>query len=339
MNRPLLTALTLLTALPTASRAAEPAAEMADAAIGWIDSLSAAQREQAVFPFQHTERENWHYIPRARKGIRLGDMNDVQKTAAGGLLATGLSERGRLQVETIIALENVLRAVENSPTRDPGLYYFTVFGVPGPSAPWGWRVEGHHLSLNFTLANNRIAATPLFFGANPAEVRVNHPQKGGRALAEEEDLGRALLQSLNADQRKIAVIAERAPGEIITGADPQAKSLDPAGLAGAGMNQEQQARLRGLVELYAGRLRPEIAAAELEKIGTAGWDRVYFAWAGGLLKGEPHYYRIQGPAFLMEYDNTQSSANHVHTTWRSFAGDFGRDLLREHYQREHSAPH
>jgi hypothetical protein len=310
---------------------------MAAAANAWLDSLTAAQRQQAVFAIQHTERENWHYVPRSRRGVSLGSMDDAQRKAARQLLAAGLSERGQLQVEAIIALENVLRVVEDSTRRNPQLYFFTVFGVPDSTGAWGWRVEGHHLSINFTLAAGRISATPQFFGANPAEVRIAHEQKGRRALPQEEDLGRALAAAFTPEQRGTAFISDRAPADIITGSDRLVNPGAPAGLAYARMTPQQQAALRDLVGIYAGRLRPETGEAELQKINQQGWDAVHFAWAGSLERGEGHYYRIQGPAFLIEYDNTQDRANHIHTVWRSFAGDFGRDLLREHYQSGHSA--
>ena len=187
------------------------------------------------------------------------------------------------------------------------------------------------------IAAGRIAVTPQFFGANPAEVRAGHAQTGHRALTQEEDLGRALVVSLDAAQQPLALIADRAPADIVTGHDRQVEPAAPAGLAYTGMTADQKDRLRALVETYANRLRGELAGVELQKITAAGWDHVHFAWAGGLAKGDAHYYRIQGPAFLIEYDNTQNGANHIHTTWRNFAGDFGRDLLREHYQREHPA--
>lgn len=292
-----------------------------------------------MFPMDASERENWHYVPRSRKGVPLGDMTDAQRKLARQLLAAGLSQRGQLQVEAIIALENVLAGIEGSSRRDPQIYYFTVFGSPAADAAWGWRVEGHHLSINFTIAANRISATPLFFGADPAEVRIEHVQKGRRALAAEEDLGRALVKSLDATQRKVAIISARAPSDIFTRADRAVKPLDPAGLAFAEMTPAQQAALRQLVEVYAGRLPGPLADTELKKIATLGWGRVHFAWAGGLEPGGGHYYRIQGPAFVIEYDNTQDGANHIHTVWRNFEGDFGRDLLREHYQRGHSGSH
>jgi len=334
MHRSILIAL-LLTLAPGFSRAADPTAEMAAAANAWLQSLDPAQRSQAVFTVDDSERENWHFVPLARKGISLGAMTDAQRVLARQLLAAGLSQRGQLQVEAIIALENVLFAMSGSARRDARLYYFTIFGTPGAPAPWGWRVEGHHLSVNFTLADGRISATPFFFGANPGEVRIEHPQKGKRVLAVEEDLGRTLVKSFDASQLGTALIAGRAPDDTITGNRRQVQPLEPAGLAYAKMTQDQQVQLRALLEHYVSRLRPDMAAAELQAIASRGWELVHFAWAGSLEKGDAHYYRIQSPAFLIEYDNTQDQANHIHTTWRNFAGDFGRDLLAEHYRRDH----
>lgn len=339
MKRLRLAPLALLALVPAVTWGTPPGVDMAVAAGAWLQSLTPGQREQAVFPIDAAERENWHYIPRARKGVTLGSMTESQRGLARQLLGAGLSQRGQLQVEAIIALENVLAAMEESTRRNPQLYYFSVFGAPAADGAWGWRVEGHHLSINFTLAAGRVSATPLFFGADPAEVRIAHAQKGRRALAQEEDLGRALVKSLDANQRQAAVISPRAPSDIFTAANRAAKPLEPAGLASAQMMPAQQAQLRALVELYAGRLRAEMADTELQKIATQGWGRVFFAWAGGLEPGEGNYYRIQGPAFVIEYDNTQDDANHIHTAWRKFEGDFGRDLLREHYQRGHSGAH
>lgn len=316
-------------------RAADPATEMAAAATAWLQSLEPAQRSQAVFAVGDAERENWNFVPLARQGVTLGAMTDAQRVLARELLAAGLSQRGQLQVEAIIALENVLFAMSGSARRDAKLYYFTIFGTPGSPAPWGWRVEGHHLSVNFTLADGRISATPLFFGANPAEVRIAHAQKGKRVLAVEEDLGRTLVKSFDATQLPTVLIAGRAPDDTITGNRRQVQPLEPTGLSYERMTPDQQEQLRALVEHYAGRLRPELATAEVQSIASRGWSLVLFAWAGGLEPGVGHYYRIQGPAFLIEYDNTQDQVNHIHTTWRNFAGDFGRDLLAEHYRRDH----
>lgn len=309
---------------------------MAVAADQWLASLASDQRKNAVFPVADAEREDWHYIPKSREGLPLAQMNESQRRLARALLSSGLSSHGLHQAEAVIALENVLRAVEGSDRRDDSLYYFSVFGRPGDAKGWGWRVEGHHLSVNFTIVDGRIAATPNFVGANPAIVRSG-PQAGGQALADEENLGRALVLSLDEAHRRIAVISTRAPGDILTRADRIARPVTPAGLGYAALTPTQQESLRTLVGIYAKRLRPEVADAELKKIAEAGWDKVSFAWAGSFETGEGHYYRIQSPDFVIEYDNTQNGANHIHTTWRRFDGDFGRDLLQEHYRQEHQA--
>ena len=314
------------------------AEDMAKAARAWLGALDQAQRPRAVYPLEHEEREDWHFVPRSRNGIPLKDMSPEQRRLARELVSAGLSERGVLTTDTIIALEDVLRAMENADRRDRGLYFFTVFGEPATPATWGWRLEGHHLSVNFLISESgSVAATPMFFGANPAEVRVEHAQKGRRALAPEEDLARALLEQFAAEQRRTVLIADRAPADIITGNDREAKLAAPAGLAYARMTGAQQEALRALVGFYAGRLRADLAKIELERIAERGWDGVHFAWAGGTARGEPHYYRIHGPGFVIEYDNVQNGANHIHTTWRDFTRDFGRDLLREHHRDSHGA--
>ena len=316
----------------------EAGREMATAAQSWLDSLTADQLKNTVFDFPDKERMNWYYIPKSREGLSLAKMNDSQRKLARDLLASGLSEHGLLQAEAVIALENILRVIEDSAYRDDALYFFTIFGQPDPVSTWGWRIEGHHLSLNFTVVDGRrISATPNFVGANPAEVRGSGPQSGRRALAPEEDLGRALVVSLDKAQQSRAIISDKAPGDILTRSDQQAKPPENAGLNYADMNPDQQTRFKALVETYASRLRPELAEAELKKISDTGWNRLGFAWAGGLQPGQGHYYRIQSPDFVIEYDNTQNGANHIHTVWRVFSGDFGRDLLREHYAADHQS--
>ncbi|RXK52893.1 DUF3500 domain-containing protein [Oleiharenicola lentus] len=314
-----------------------PGEEMADAATAWLQSLDGTQRQAAVYPLADEERENWHFVPKARNGVPLKEMTPAQRKLARDLIAAGLSQRGLLTTDAIIALEDVLFAMEGTARRDRGLYHFTIFGAPDRLGTWGWRIEGHHLSVNFLIVEGtRISATPMFFGSNPAEVRIAHAHKGRRALAAEEDLGRALMLSFNPEQRSTALISTRAPADIITGNDRQALLAAPSGLSYAQMNHAQQAQLRALTEVYAGRLRAELAAAELQKIADRGWNKVHFAWAGGLERGDAHYYRIHSPDFVIEYDNTQNGANHIHTTWRDFRGDFGRDLLKEHHLESHA---
>lgn len=334
--------LTLVLLLPPSLLRAHPkhlpAEQMAETAQAWLDALDADQRSRAVFALRDDERENWHFVPRARKGIPLKEMSESQRKRARELIAAGLSDRAVITTDAIIALEDVLLVMENSPRRDRGLYFLTVFGTPSVDGTWGWRFEGHHLSVNFLIVDGaKFSVTPMFFGANPAEVRIDHAEKGRRALAAEEDRARALMGLLDAAQRQAAIISDRAPGDIITGNDREAKLAQPGGLAYAVMTSAQQNALRDLVALYAGRLRPELARTELQAIADRGWNAVHFAWAGGLERGQPHYYRIHGPDFVIEYDNVQNGGNHIHTTWRDFNGDFGRDLLREHHLEAHSS--
>lgn len=332
----LLTAIALLPVFGFGHSTGEAIKEMAAAAQTWTRSLSPDQQKEAVFAFADAERENWHFIPRARKGVSFKAMTEPQRKLARSLLESGLSDQGIAQSDMVMALEQVLFAIEKAPHRDDTLYFFSIFGEPGTAGTWGWRMEGHHMSFNFTIVDGkRIVATPNFVGANPAEVRIAGPQQGRRALAAEEDLGRALVLSLDDAQRTKTVVSDKAPADILTRNDAVALPQEPAGLGYAEMSPAQQAQLNALVTHYANRLRHEVAEVELAKIADTGWNRLSFAWAGGLKPGDPHYYRIQSPDFIIEYDNTQNNANHIHTAWRVFKGDFGRDLLKEHYKDSH----
>ena len=312
---------------------APPAAELARAANEFLASLNAEQRGKTAFAFADAERLNWHFIPRERRGLPLKEMSESQRALARRLLEAGLGQRGYLKANTIMELELVLREMGGNPAmRDPELYYFSIFGTPGPGQPWGWRAEGHHLSLNFTIAHDTAVATaPSFLGANPAEVRTGS-RRGLRALAAEEDLARELVTSLDAAQRATAIIATEAPRDIITGNAGQVDPLSPVGIPITQLRANQSALLLRLLDEYLGRMTPELAAARRAQLERTDFARVTFAWAGSIERGAPHYYRVQGPSFLIEYDNTQNSANHIHSVWRDFAGDFGRDLLREHYR-------
>jgi hypothetical protein len=314
------------------------AEEMVEAASHFLAALSPEQKAKCTFDLTADERQNWHFIPRPRKGLPFKELTPAQRNLAHGLLVTGLSQRGYLKATTIMSLEDVLKELEqgkNGPVRDPELYYISIFGSPGPQDLWGWRVEGHHLSLNFTVAHgNDVTVTPSFFGSNPGEVRSG-PRQGLRVLGAEEDLGRQLVQSLDEEQRKAAIYTNTAPGEIITGADRKAHLLDPAGLSASKMSATQTNLLWSLIKEYVYRYRPELADQDMAKIQQAGVEKIWFAWAGSVDRGQPHYYRVQGPSFLMEYDNTQNNANHIHTVWRDLQKDFGEDLLRKHYDQDH----
>ena len=326
----------LLLTTATVVAAANPAAEeMEAAARNFLAMLSPQQRTAAVFPLQDGERQNWHFIPKPRRGLPFKEMTPGQRHLAHALIATGLSDRGYVKAVTIMSLDDVLKELEQGkgPVRDPDLYYLSVFGEPGGHDPWGWRVEGHHLSLNFTLVDgNVVSVTPSFFGSNPAQV-LEGPRKGLRVLASEEDLGRQLLKSLTNDQKKTAIIATESPREIVTGNSRKAELGPPQGLPVASMDESQTRLVIELVRDYVFRHRPAIAEQDLQKIEKAGWKKIYFAWAGGAEPGQGHYYRLQGPTFVMEFDNTQNDANHIHTVWRDFESDFGLDLLRLHYDQ------
>jgi Protein of unknown function (DUF3500) len=317
----------------TSSLRASPGEEMADAANNWLNALTPEQQAKATYAFENDERFDWHFIPKERKGLPFKEMTAAQQKLAHALLSTGLSPRGYAKAVTIMSLEDVLKEMEQGkgPERNPERYFFTIFGKPGAKDAWGWRVEGHHLSLNFVVRGGEVlAATPAFYGSNPAEVRQG-PRKGLRVLREEETLGRAFVKSLSPEQQKIAILDIPAPKEMITTNARKAQLLSPPGITADKLTPEQKERLRQLLNGYAHRHRPEIAEADLKKIEQAGFDRVTFAWAGGLEVGDPHYYRIQGPTFLLEYDDTQNNANHIHTVWRDFENDFGEDVLRRHY--------
>jgi hypothetical protein len=309
---------------------------MLDAARTFLADLNPAQKSKAVLPFNSEERFRWFYTPVSRKGIPLKELSASQKLAGLALLRAGLSEKGYTKAEMIRKLEDVLRELERSHARDPDLYFFTFFGEPTANGAWGWRYEGHHCSQNWTIVNGKlIGSSPQFFGANPAEVR-DGPMKGTRVLSAEEDLGRSLVKSLSAAQRAEAVLSTSAPDDIVTTNQRKAAIKEDQGLAYNKLSQDQQGTLLALIEEYLNAQPQAEARRRLDKIRQAGFDRIKFAWMGGLEKGEGHYYRVQGSTFLIEYDNTQNNANHIHCVWRDFNGDWGEDLLAEHYR---NSPH
>ncbi len=327
---------------PPMAAAHDAGTQMSAIARVFLAALTPEQKAKACFEFASEERENWHFIPRERKGLPLKEMTPQQRLLAHALLNTGLSFRGAAKAMTIMSLEEVLYQIEGADEakraaarerRDPEKYFVTIFGEPSDKGAWGWRVEGHHLALNFTLKDGQmIRATPSFMGTNPGEIREG-PLAGLRVLAVEEELGRELVKSLTPEQFKTAFVATVAPKEMITAAEHKVSALSPAGLADTELNEQQKGMLMRLVAEYIERMRPEIADAARAEFKNSG--PMYFAWAGGKERGEPHYYRVQGKTFLLEYDNTQNGANHVHSVWRSFDGDFGRDLLGEHVKQAH----
>ncbi len=305
------------------------------AAQAFIERLSEMEKKSCLLPFKDAERENWHFVPIKRQGLALQLMNAEQRKLVANLLKACLSQEGYRKVEDIRQLEAILtilekRAPENN-YRNPALYFVAIFGEPADTTAWGWRFEGHHLSLNYTFANGDLDVTPQFMGANPAEIPIGD-SKGKRVLAQEEDLGRALVQSFNESQLEIAVIAKSAYPEIITGNDKRVQLEEYEGLSYGQMNDAQQAALVDLIQLYLNNNTEKIAKKYWQGIQESGVEQLYFAWAGSIEKGEKHYYRIHGPRILIEYDNTQNGGNHVHSVCRDPSNDFGEDALRLHYE-------
>jgi hypothetical protein len=328
--------------IPSKVGAHDAGTQMSAIAKVFLAALTPEQKAKACFEFAAEERENWHFIPRERKGLPLKEMTPQQRLLAHALLNTGLSFRGSAKAVTIMSLEEVLYQMEGADEskraatrekRDPEKYFVSIFGEPADKGAWGWRVEGHHLSLNFTIKDGQmLRATPAFMGTNPGEIRQG-PLTGLRVLGVEEELGRELVKSLTPEQFKTAFVATEAPKEMITAAEHKVSPLAPAGLVDSELNEKQKGVLTRIISEYIDRMRPEIAEAARAEFKESG--PIYFAWAGGKERGEPHYYRVQGKTFLLEYDNTQNNANHVHSVWRSFDGDFGRDLLGEHVKQAH----
>jgi hypothetical protein len=331
---PRLIVLLAVAAAGPASADAALAAKMRAAAQAMVASLDAGKRSRLVLDFASDKRTDWHYTPRSRPGLSFADLDPGQREAVHRLLRTALTAAGHKKVTNIIELELVLREVEAFGLfRDSEKYFLVFFGSPDAAKPWGWRFEGHHLSLSFTLRGDAIATTPSFFGANPAEVRAG-PRQGLRALAEEEDEGRKLLAMLDAGQRSAAVIDTRTYGDIVTRAEPRVNPLENRGLEAKALSEPQKAQLRRLIETHAAAFEAPLREARMAR-ALDGFEAVRFAWAGATERGKPHYYRVQGPRFLIEYDASQDGGNHIHTVWRDFNGDFGRDLLREHHSAAH----
>ena len=329
----IIAAIALLTA---AYERTQTASVMVDAAKAYLSALKPAQRAQTTIPFDSEERQNFHYTPVPRKGLALREMSAEQKHLADALLSAGLSMQGIIKAHTIMSLEQVLKDLElgKGPERDPDKYYVSIFGEPSQHGSWGFRFEGHHVSLNYTIVDGNIASSPSFFGANPAEVKSG-PRAGLRALMREEDFALELVQSLTDEQRAIAVVDKTAPKEMITAESRKAAlSGQPNGLPFSKMNPKQKDLLGQLVAEYASDFPPPIAGMRMDQFRKTQ-SNLYFAWAGGMKHGDPDYYRIQTPAFLIEFDKTQDNGNHIHSVWRDFTNDWGGDLLAAHYQAAH----
>jgi hypothetical protein len=317
-----------------------PAQDPSAQANKFISTLDDNLKAKALYGYDDAERTNWWFVPRSRNGLRFHEMNTAQRDAAMALLKGSLSDQGYRKASGILALESILREVEGRSTddtyRDPQNYYFTIFGTPAKDKVWGWRIEGHHLSLNFSSVNGLIeSSTPSFMGANPAVVPKG-PSRGSAVLREETDLGFMLINSLKPAQLKEARFSDKALPEIVSGNERKASALEPRGIAYTSLGEEQKKLFMQLLDVFVKNYQLGFSNKLMAKIQKAGIENLSFAWAGALQPGEGHYYRIQGPMLLIEYDNTQTNANHVHTVVRDLTNDFAEDILREHYAKEHN---
>ncbi len=295
-----------------------------------IQLLDPSQAALLLMDFNDRERQNWSYIPRSRRGISLKLLDPEQRQMALALLQSGLSASGYEKAQQIMLLETVLAEIEGSSFRDPELYFISIFGTPSSHSTWGWRFEGHHLSLNYTLVDGKnLTVVPSFWGANPAHVLAGTHQ-GLRPLGHEEDRAREFLGSLTPEQLKIAVVSERAPHEIFTGTDQQVAPFNPEGIGFTALNEKQRQLLMNLINTFLENFPAAVQQQRKNQIEQSDLESLHFSWHGGTEKGQKHYYRIQGSKFIIEYDNFQHDANHIHTVWREFDGDFGRNLLQEH---------
>ena len=317
------------------------AVAMREAAGAFLSALPADQRARATAAFDTPDHREWTYLPGARPGLSLREMNEEQHRLAIALLGTGLGAPGMATAADIMALEAVLADLERSAgkqgweRRHPGHFWVRILGEPTRGAPWAWRVNGHHLAVHLTVVGDDVAGTPQFFGANPAEV-PRGPQQGRRTLPLEEDLARDLLGLLDADQLSVAVTDSTAPADIATRRDPVADpDVVPRGLAHGDMLPAQRQVLERLLRLYVERLTPALADSAWQVMTGPDLSSTTFAWAGALERGAGHYYAVRAPTFLLEYDNVQDGANHIHTVWRDLRRDWGADLLAAHHAAHH----
>ncbi len=319
------------------------AQDLSALALNFLETLSPELRTEAFYTVDDTERYNWYFTPVVRKGPTFNDFNETQKEAAISLLRASLSQQGYQKTRDIMELEKVLKVMENNdhtlsdgtPWRDPLNYHFCIFGNPGPDGFWGWRFEGHHISLNFSSADGKlVSSSPFFLGTNPAIVPIEM-QKGKEVLHRESALGHQLIHSLSADQRKQAVFSDKAPYEIITGNERKAGGVEKKGIPYSAFTDAQKEVFMELLEVYIGNYVLEFSTTFRKKIMDAGLENLSFAWAGVTDKSDGHYYRVHGPMLLIEFDNTQNNANHVHTVIRDLTNDFAEDLLMSHYASQH----
>ena len=334
-------------AAPTATGSS--AARLTAAAEVFLSSLAPPQRRQAVFPPDDPERKDWSNLPHTihpRKGISLGELNPEQRVKAHHLIEAGLSSQGYLKASGIMQLDEILLHLSGQDKAEKPMfglrfYWLSFLGEPGSDKPWGWQLDGHHLALNFSVAGREVAMTPTFMGADPHEIREG-AHAGWRVLGAEDDKGLALMNALDPEQRKKALLGEQAPGDVLAGPGRDKSLQKFEGIRFSALNAEQRALLVSLVEEYVRDYRADLAGRQLERIAAAGWENVHFAWAGPIGPSAPYYYRVHGPRVLIEFDNNfapgrkDGPVNHIHSVFRDPVDDYGEDLLKRHVQESHA---
>lgn len=324
--------LVLLLFIPFSLIAQNPSSSTA---VNFINCLDSTQIKKAVFSFDQMSRYEWHFLPAtmvSRQGIAIRELDSIQKLKFYNLLKSFLSNEGYTKAQNIMSYEYLLKELEpENANRIPENYFLAIYGNPKTDSIWGWKFSGHHLALNFTVVEGQLAFAPFFFGVYPAEVK-DGPNKGKRVIKDEEDLGFRLVNSLTQQQKAMAIFQLKAFNEIVTTNSEQVGVLDRVGIKAKDLTNQQKVILNKLIVAYLSCMPTEIANKRMKRIASEDFNETHFGWAGGLVPGQPHYYRVQGQTFLIEFDNTQDNANHIHSVWRDFNGDFGADLLKEHYQ-------
>ncbi len=304
-----------------------------------LNSFNPEQKAKAMFAMNDPKKEDWHFFPSTmfeREGVPIKEMNSKQRALVHSVLKSFLSKSGYEKTLEIMELENVLRSFgQDSVMRDSEKYFISFYGSPMTDDIWSMSFEGHHISLNFTISGDEIVASPRFFGANPAMIPEG-PRKGDRTLAKEEDLGFGLINSMDSQQQEKAIFQQESFKDIVSLNLPEIRPMKPVGIRYSELNPDQQKLLMRLIDQYLSNIPSKIADARREKLMAEDLSDLYFGWVGAKSLGAAHYYRIQAKTFLIEFDNSQNNANHIHTVWRDFDGDFGRDLIKEHYAQSHT---
>ncbi len=305
-------------------------------ALTCINSLDSIQKAKSIFPFDEMSRYDWNYLPPSlipRKGVCLKDLDSSQKNNIYALLKSFLSDKGFSTTQEIMNNEYYLKQLEpNIIHRIPENYFLAFYGTPGKDSVWGWKFSGHHIALNFTIVDGKLAFSPIFFGVYPAEIKDGQ-NKGRRIIKDEEDIGFELINMLTSEQKSKAIFQLKAFNDIVTSNSSQVGPLPPVGILAKHLTSQQKDILNKLIACHLSSMPTEIAQMRMKRIVSEDFNQIKFGWGGGLITGVPHYYRIQGKTFLIEFDNTTHNANHIHIVWRDYNGDFGVDLLNEHYKK------